>query len=103
MKNTLITSLAAISAIALGGCQIVMVQDAPGPRSSYYDGDFEHAGHKRRRLYNCARQSVRWVTRAVCENCSNNDEGSSPRRETGELYRQTQRDNLQTLQGCCRI
>jgi hypothetical protein len=46
MKSTLITSLAAISALALSGCQFVMVEDSPGPRTSYYDGDFEYAGHK---------------------------------------------------------
>ena len=43
MKITLITAL---SALALSGCQFVMVEDSPGPRSSYYDGDFEYAGHK---------------------------------------------------------
>jgi hypothetical protein len=46
MKITLITSLAALSAFALSGCQIVTVEDSPGPRTSYYDGDFEYAGHK---------------------------------------------------------
>ncbi len=46
VKSTLITSLAALSALALGGCQVVMVEDSPGPRTSYYDGDFEYAGHK---------------------------------------------------------
>lgn len=46
MKSTLISIFAALSALALSGCQFVMVADSPGPRSSYFDGDFEYAGHK---------------------------------------------------------
>ena len=46
VKSAFMTSLTALSALALGGCQIVMVEDSPGLRTSYYDGDFEYAGHK---------------------------------------------------------
>ncbi|NKB22472.1 MAG: hypothetical protein GKS01_18460 [Alphaproteobacteria bacterium] len=46
MKTTLISSIAVFSVLGLAGCQIVMVEDSPGPRSSYFDGDFEYAGHK---------------------------------------------------------
>jgi len=44
MKSTLISIFAALSALPLSGGQFVMVADPPGPRSSYFDGDFEYAG-----------------------------------------------------------
>jgi hypothetical protein len=33
-------------AIFLGACNAVIVEDLPGPRFSYFDGDFELASHK---------------------------------------------------------
>lgn len=37
---------AAIAAIALAGCTPVIVQEMPGPRADYFDGDFEYATSK---------------------------------------------------------
>lgn len=34
------------AALTLGGCGLVSVDDAPAPRHSYFDGDFEYAAHK---------------------------------------------------------
>ena len=46
MKKTLLSTLTVFSAFALRACQVVLVEDSPGPRASYYDGDFEYAAHK---------------------------------------------------------
>lgn len=35
-----------LSLLLLGGCNAVMVNDNPGPRWAYFDGDFEYATHK---------------------------------------------------------
>ena len=36
----------AFMALAIAGCNLVFVQDTPGPRANYFDGDFEFATHK---------------------------------------------------------
>ncbi len=35
-----------LSALLVGACNIVLVNDNPGPRWSYFDGDFEYATHR---------------------------------------------------------
>lgn len=35
-----------VAAVVLGACSGVIVEDNPGPRWSYFDGDFEFATHK---------------------------------------------------------
>jgi len=37
---------AAAAALALAGCTFVIVEDMPGPRANYFDGDFEYATSK---------------------------------------------------------
>lgn len=37
---------AAAISLALAGCSLVIVQDTPGPRANYFDGDFEFATNK---------------------------------------------------------
>lgn len=36
----------AAMALAMTGCNLVIVEDTPGPRANYFDGDFEFATHK---------------------------------------------------------
>lgn len=36
----------AIVAMTLAGCSFVIVEDLPGPRANYFDGDFEYATSK---------------------------------------------------------
>ena len=45
MKNFKILSAAAM-ALLIAGCSLVIVEDLPGPRANYFDGDFEYATHK---------------------------------------------------------
>jgi hypothetical protein len=35
-----------IAAATIAGCGFVLVEDMPGPRANYFDGDFEYATHK---------------------------------------------------------
>jgi hypothetical protein len=35
-----------IATLAIAGCSFVVVEDLPGPRANYFDGDFEYATHK---------------------------------------------------------
>ena len=37
---------AAIMGLTIAGCSLVLVEDMPGPRANYFDGDFEFATHK---------------------------------------------------------
>ncbi len=43
--NLSLTSAAVLLAVSLGGCDGV-IYDFPGPRESYFDGDFEYATHR---------------------------------------------------------
>jgi hypothetical protein len=36
----------AIMALTIAGCSFVIVEDLPGPRANYFDGDFEYATSK---------------------------------------------------------
>lgn len=42
MKMTLRVAMAAVASVATG-CGMVSVQDSPGPRGSYFDGDLDYA------------------------------------------------------------
>jgi len=44
MIRSLIISFAVLGAVA--GCNVVVVQDEPAPRSGYYDGEFDYATGK---------------------------------------------------------
>ena len=46
MKKQLKLASTAFAALAIAGCSFVVVEDPPGPRANYFDGDFEYATSK---------------------------------------------------------